>query len=293
VRAGAILLAVVTACAAAALPAAAGDPVRVTVLADSVGSALLWDPGPFADFSAGLDVRGDAFGCRKLVVPGCPSEAGGNPPSVLETINARGTDLGPVVVIDAGYNDPPATFGDALESVLKALVANGVQRVVWVTLNETEGVWRQSNEIIRAAPARWPQLAVADWGRVRLDPSWIQEDGVHFNHDGAVAFGRFLRPIVLAQVQLVVDTLPPVMRLPTAIHARATSAKGRVIRIEPVAVDGTDGVVPVMCTPASPHRFPVGRTRVTCSAADKAGNEVSGSFDVYVTRARKSAAAHS
>jgi hypothetical protein len=286
VRAGA-LLAVVTACAAAALPASAADPVRVTMLADSVGSALLWDPGPFADFSAGLDVRGDAYGCRKLIVPGCPSEAGGNPPSALETINSLGVDLGPVVVVDVGYNDAPATFSDALDTVMKALLAHGVQRVVWVTLNETEGVWEQSNEIIRAAPARWPQLAVADWGAVKLDPAWLQEDAVHFDHDGAVAFGKFLRPIVLAQVQLVVDTLPPVLHLPAVIHARATSATGRVIRIEPVAVDATDGVVPVTCTPASPHRFQVGRTRVTCSAVDKAGNGASGGFDVYVSRAAK------
>src|SRR4051812_27434074 len=156
------------------------------MLADSVGAALLWDPGPFAAFSAGLDVRGDAYGCRKLVVPGCPWPAGGNPPSALDTINALGTDLGPVVVMDVGYNDPSATFADALDTVMKALVANGVQRVLWVTLNETEGVWKENNEIIRAAPARWPQLAVADWGAVALDPSWFQADTVHFNYDGAV-----------------------------------------------------------------------------------------------------------
>jgi len=291
VRCGWVLLAVVVLCASAALPASAADPVRVTMLADSVGAALLWDPGPFAAFSAGLDVRGDAYGCRKLVVPGCPSEAGGNPPSALDAINARGTDLGPVVVVDVGYNDPTATFADALDTVMKALVADGVQRVVWVTLTESEGVWKQNNEVIRAAAARWPQLAVADWAEVATDPSWFK-DTVHFSHDGAVAFGKFLRPIVLAQVQLVVDTIPPVMHLPTAIHARATSVKGRVIRIDPVAVDAKDGVVPATCTPASPHRFPVGRTRVTCSATDEAGNETSGGFDVDVTRARTSVAAH-
>ena len=257
--------------------------MRVTMLADSVGAALLWDPGPFDAFSAGLDVRGDAVGCRKLVETGCVSEAGGNPPSALAMIDAYGTDLGPVVVMDVGYNDPPDTYADSLDTIMKALLANGVQRVVWVTLTESEGVWRESNQIIRAAAARWPQLAVADWGAVPTDPSWFR-DTVHFNHDGAVAFGAFLRPILLAQVQLVVDTLPPVMHLPASIHARATSAKGRVIRIEPTAIDATDGVVPVTCTPASPHRFRVGKTHVSCVATDEAGNETSGAFDVYVTR---------
>lgn len=282
----ALLLVAAIACGVAPLSAGAATPVRVTMLSDSVGAALLWDPGPFGDFSAGLDVRGDAYGCRKLIVPGCPSEAGGNPPSALDMITAYGTDLGPVVVVDVGYNDAPDTYADALDTVMKALLANGVQRVVWVTLTESEGVWRQINEVIRAAPARWPQLAVADWGAQPTDPSWFK-DVVHLDHDGAVAFGTFLRPIVLGQVQLVVDTIPPVMHLPASVHARATSAKGRVIRIDPVAVDAHDGVVPVTCTPASPHRFPVGVTHVMCSASDAAGNEVSGSFEVYVTRARK------
>ena len=272
-------------CAALALPAGAATPVRVTMLSDSVGAALLWDPGPFADFSAGLDVRGDAYGCRKLIVPGCPSEAGGNPPSALDMIHAYGTDLGPFVVVDVGYNDQPDTYAGALDTVMEALLANGVQRVVWVTLTESEGVWKEINDVIRAAPARWPQLAVADWGAQPTDPSWFK-DTVHLDHDGAVAFGEFLRPIVVGQVQLVVDTIPPVLHLPGAVHARARSAQGRVIRIEPVAVDGKDGAVPVSCTPASPHRFPIGETQVTCSASDAAGNTVSGSFDVFVTRGR-------
>lgn len=282
-RWGLLVLVLVGFCAPAA---SAGEPVRVTMLSDSVGAALLWDPGPFADFSAGLDVRGDAYGCRKLIVPGCPSDAGGNPPSALDMIKAFGTDLGPVVVMDVGYNDAPDTYADALDTVMKALVANGVQRVVWVTLTESEGVWKENNDVIRAATARWPQLAVADWGAQRSDPSWFK-DTVHLDHDGAVAFGKFLRPIVVAQVQFVVDTIPPVMHLPASVHARATSAKGRVIRIDPVAIDAKDGVVPVTCEPQSPHRFPVGRTHVSCSAADAAGNVVSGGFDVYVTRARR------
>lgn len=278
-------LAVLLVLAALAPASATGEPVRVTMFSDSVGAALLWDPGPFADFSAGLDVRGDAYGCRKLVVPGCPSEAGGNPPSVLDMVGAYGSDLGPVVVIDVGYNDAPDTYAAALDTVMKALLADGVQRVVWVTLTESEGVWKEIDDVIRAAPARWPQLAVADWGAQPTEPSWFK-DTVHFDHDGAVAFGTFLRPIVLDQVQLVVDTIPPVLHLPASVHARTRNANGRVIRIDPVAVDAHDGVVPVTCTPASPHRFRLGRTHVTCRAEDAAGNVASGGFDVYVTRAR-------
>lgn len=272
--------------AMSASAASAAEPVRVTMLSDSVGAALLWDPGPFADFSAGLDVRGDAYGCRKLIVPGCPSEAGGNPPSALDMINAYGTDLGPVVVVDVGYNDAPDTYADALDTVMTALLANGVQRVVWVTLTESEGVWKETNDVIRAAPARWPQLTVADWGAVPANPSWFK-DTVHFDHDGAVAFGAFLRPIVLAAAGRVVDTLPPVLHLPSSVHMTTGSPKGRLLRFGPVAIDDVDGVVRVTCTPASPHRFAVGRTHVSCSAADKSGNSAVGGFDVYVRFTRR------
>jgi hypothetical protein len=286
VRRGFLVLALAAVCAVAALPASAGAPVRVTVISDSVGAALLWNPGVLQTFSAGLEVRGEAFGCRKLVALGCTFAPDLNPPSALAVIEQLGAALGPVAVIDVGYNDEAETYAAGLDTVMRALVANGVQRVIWVTLEETEGVWVHINQTIRAAPERWPQLTVADWGAVPLDPTWFQ-DVVHLNDQGAIVLGKFLRPIVLAQVQLVVDTLPPVLHLPAVIHARATSATGRVIRVEPVAVDATDGVVPVTCTPASPHRFRVGRTRVTCSAVDQTGNEASGGFDVYVSRAAK------
>jgi hypothetical protein len=282
VRRALILVCLGALSATSALPAVAGRPVRVTVISDSVGAALLWNPGVFRTFSAGLDVRGEAFGCRKLVALGCTFAPDLNPPSALDVIDGLGSELGPVVVIDVGYNDDAGTYATGLDTVMQALVADGVQRVVWVTLEETEGVWVEINQTIRAAPARWPQLAVADWGAVHMDPTWFQ-DVVHMNDQGAIAFGKFLRPIVLAQAQLVVDKVPPVMHLPQVIHARATSAKGRVIRIQPVAIDANDGVVPVTCAPASPHRFRIGVTRVTCRAADAAGNKTSGSFDVYVT----------
>ena len=139
--------------------------------------------------------------------------------------------------------------------------------------------------------AWYQQARRADWATAATDPSWFK-DAVHLNHEGAVAYGAFLRPLLVAQVQLVVDTLPPVLRLPASVHARANDAKGRTIRFAPVAVDAKDGVVPVTCTPSSPHRFRIGKTHVTCIAIYKAGNEASGSFDVYVTRARTSAAAH-
>src|SRR5262249_8110125 len=159
------------------------------------------------------------------------------------------------------------------------------KRVVWVTLEEAEDPWLAINDQIRAAPARWPQLVVADWGPYSRGQPWFT-DTAHLDHWGAIAFGRFLRPIVLAQVPLatVKDTTPPALRLPTSVHAQTTNPHGRTLSFHPVALDEVDGPIPEACSPGSPHLYPIGRTKVTCTAADEAGNRAVGTFEVYVTR---------
>jgi hypothetical protein len=52
------------------------------------------------------------------------------------------------------------------------------------------------------------------------------------------------------------------------------------------ALDDVDGAVAATCSPRSGSAFPVGRTSVTCSAADTSGNLSRASFTVTVTRKR-------
>jgi hypothetical protein len=47
----------------------------------------------------------------------------------------------------------------------------------------------------------------------------------------------------------------------------------------------------VICTPASPHRYPVGETEVTCTATDKAGNTAVGILEVDVTKTSRGTSA--
>lgn len=81
------------------------------------------------------------------------------------------------------------------------------------------------------------------------------------------------------------DATPPELTgMPSDISVEATSAAGAVVSwIAPSATDDVDGTVDVMCVPESGSTFGVGRTIVTCSAADAAGNTASGSFTVTVT----------
>ncbi|MEH0573809.1 HYR domain-containing protein [Streptomyces sp. B21-108] len=52
----------------------------------------------------------------------------------------------------------------------------------------------------------------------------------------------------------------------------ATGPGGAVVDYPAFAHDNVDGDVPVSCEPPSGTRFPIGRTTVTCTATDKAGN---------------------
>ncbi len=203
------LCVVAAALAALASPVARSQAiraVRVTMISDSVGAALAWDTRSRAELGFGLDLQLQSRTCRKLVTVGCPA-SDGRPPSALETIQALGPALGPIVVIDVGYNDPAPGYADGMDQVMRALLGAGVKSIVWVTLEETQTVWVDINAQIRAASSRWPQLVVADWAREEAGKPWLV-DIAHLNGNGSRAFARFLRPIILEQVEAV---SPPVM----------------------------------------------------------------------------------
>jgi hypothetical protein len=226
------LLALAASTARAGTPA--WQPARVTVIADSVGGVLFWADPAREQLGAGLDLRVEAATCRRLVGPGCFAY-GIVPTSALERIEQLGRELGPVVVVDVGYNDVVDGYKEKLDEVMRALVAAGVQHVVWVTLTESYEMWAGINALIREAPERWPQLVVADWARASAGKPWLVDDA-HLNGDGAFAFAAFLRPIVLSACGETCAPPPPLeistAALPVARagrpYAAALSAEGGV-----------------------------------------------------------------
>ena len=122
---------------------------------------------------------------------------GERPPSALEAIQALGPAVGPLVVVDVGYNDSPAGYGAALDRVMRALLDTGVERVVWVTLRERRPSWAEINDAIRAGARRWPQISVGEWDRESVGHDEWFADGIHMNWDGGTGFARFLRALVL------------------------------------------------------------------------------------------------
>ncbi len=152
--------------------------------------------------------------------------------------------LGRVVVMNVGYNDVAAGYGDGIDRVMRALEARQVERVVWVTLREQRPSYPAINDAIRAAARRWPELVVADWSTVSSTHDEWFSDGVHMSVEGGESYARFLRPLVLDACGvscgptgdlLVVDTTKLVgARVGTPFSARLACAR----RDRAVSLDG-------------------------------------------------------
>jgi hypothetical protein len=179
--------------------AAAGESpqrIRVTVVGDSVADAITYVPAARRRLSQGFALRLDLRVCRRLVMPSC-SFQGSAPSTALQAVEAYGSRIGDVLVVDVGYNEGSTGFGRGIDEVMRAARSQGVRGVVWVTLRETRTIYRDTNIAIRQAAKRWPMLRVADWNAFSTGHSWFRSDGLHLTPDGAMALAGFLRPFVV------------------------------------------------------------------------------------------------
>jgi hypothetical protein len=183
--------------------ASAAHP-QVTVISDSVAAALGYDRAAERILARGLDLHLELRGCRRLSTTGCP-DGHGVPPSALDLIRFEGAGIGRNVVIAVGYNDASTTYVPGIEPTLRALKADGVQRVFWLTLRAAHHTYLDSNVAIKAAAKHHREMVVLDWNRYsRGHPDWFRSDGVHLVDAGGQALARFvhdhvLRALVTAQ----------------------------------------------------------------------------------------------
>jgi hypothetical protein len=81
------------------------------------------------------------------------------------------------------------------------------------------------------------------------------------------------------------DVVAPLMTGTVPKSVRLSKPAKRVrVRYSLAARDAVDGAVPVVCQPRSGALFPLGRTRVRCSATDSSGNRTAKAFAVVVRR---------
>src|SRR5438874_1386670 len=78
------------------------------------------------------------------------------------------------------------------------------------------------------------------------------------------------------------DLVPPVLTVPAAVVFDATGPTGATVIYAVSATDNEDSNPKVECTPPSGSVFPIGTTKVTCTATDASGNTTTKSFDVVV-----------
>jgi hypothetical protein len=182
-----------------AADALAGGNVHVTVIGDSVASAIAEAPEAQQELNRGLHTTLDLRACRRLAGASCTFQ-GSTPPAALQAVQDRGHRLGSVLVVDVGYNDEADGYGASLDRIVRAARAQGARRIVWVTLREAgpaPDTYRATNAQIRAATQRWPELRVADWDRYSAGKPWFGGDGMHLSPEGGVALARFLRPYII------------------------------------------------------------------------------------------------
>lgn len=80
----------------------------------------------------------------------------------------------------------------------------------------------------------------------------------------------------------VLDDVAPELKLPDDIVTEETEEGGAIVKFDTSAFDAIDGDLRVTCSRTSGTLFPVGLTRVTCSAIDLSLNPGVGSFIVEV-----------
>jgi hypothetical protein len=189
---------------AAAATTTAKAPIPVTFVGDSISASISYSTTAQKQLKRGLAVRLDVKVCRRLVQPSC-SFQGSTPTTALRAVQSYGRALGRVLVVKVGYNESSQGYGDGIDRVMRAALANGATGVVWATLREKgqfSSLYHGTNLAIKKAAKRWPQLQVADWDAYSAGKPWFGSDGLHLSATGAAELATFLRPYVFRAANL-------------------------------------------------------------------------------------------
>ena len=80
----------------------------------------------------------------------------------------------------------------------------------------------------------------------------------------------------------IVDTVPPLLLIPSDMTIDAIDSSGARVDYSVKAIDDNDGVLRPNCSSSSGSLFFIGETTVTCSATDNSGNSARKSFLITV-----------
>src|SRR6056297_2616740 len=202
-----------TALAGVPAPASADQTIRIdrdgapsiSLIGDSTLTGVRW----YADYGAltRFDLVFSAESCRRTYEQSCISQEGYRSANVIEAMRTLEGELGQVLVVMSGYNDP----GDTIDGVVDEARRQGVGHVVWLTLRTSDDVvysdpqeqssvetFRRYNEqLVAAADESDGYLQVADWATYSNGASsWFETDGIHLTPSGVDALTSFIAAIV-------------------------------------------------------------------------------------------------
>jgi hypothetical protein len=221
---------------AGAAPARTEEPLPVvTLIADSVASAVHFHSSAEAILREGIDLRLEIASCRRVGQESCPEATGGRPLNVIQLVRARGSALGPTVIVAVGYNDFPNEYAQEMEDALAAFKQAGVTHVLWSTLRAAQHPDLAINDAIQQVAAKHPEVTVLDWNLYsRSHPTWFAPDGLHLYGYGPRALAVFLHGQLLKLG----------IAVPTVAIATAALPAGRVGKPYAATVTARRGVPP-------------------------------------------------
>ena len=183
----------------------AGDAPHISLIGDSTLTGVRW----YADYGAleRFNFVFSAESCRRTFEQSCISQEGYRSENVIAAMRTLDGELGEVLVVMAGYNDPGDTIDEAIAGVLDEARGQDVDHVVWLSLRTSDGVnysdpqeqssintFREYNErLFDAAEASDGYLQIADWAAYSNGASaWFETDGVHLTSRGVDAVTTFI-----------------------------------------------------------------------------------------------------
>ena len=236
----------------------AGSAPHISLIGDSTLTGVRWyaDYGALERFNFVLS----AESCRRTIEQSCISREGYRSANVVTAMRNLDGDLGEVLVVMSGYNDPRWTIDEAIAGVVEAARSQGVDYVVWLSLRTSQDVdysdpqeqtsintFREFNEqLTEAAAASDGDLQVADWATYSNGASsWFEADGVHLTPRGVDALTTFLAGTVervLAGEDVSPAAAPWTVLVPGAAGDVVSDVQSALIHEGIEVPGGTDGV---------------------------------------------------
>lgn len=149
-----VAIALAVALATAAQTRSTTYPPQITIIGDSVSTAITRYDDLTASVDSGLRVDWEVAICRRVAGVSCPFQ--GTRPSTLVDLVPTLPAVAPVVVVELGYNDPQNVFASEVDQAMRALLARGAQHVIWLTMHAAIPPYPELDDILRSEQARWP-----------------------------------------------------------------------------------------------------------------------------------------